>query len=62
MHQNVTPFKFWKEKRKNQYTLEDYNKLVREEKLINNLNGIKNIDKPLVSVIVLSYNKENLIM
>ena len=62
LHENVTPFKFWKEKRKNQYSLEDYYKLAREEKLINNLNDIKSTDKPLVSVIISSYNKENLIM
>ena len=49
-------------KRKDQLSYIEYGKLCVEEKLIINTKTIKASDKPLISVILPSYNKENDIM
>ena len=62
IYENVKPNQFWKEKRPNQYSFEEYYKLIKEEKLINNFHDLGSTDKPLVSVIISSFNKEKIIM
>ena len=62
LYENIKPIQFWKEKRPNQYSFEDYYKIIKEEKLINDVNNLKNTDTPLVSVIISSFNKEKIIM
>ena len=57
LYENVKPTQFWKEKRPNQYTFEDYYKLIKEEKLIINVTNLNTTDTPLVSVIISSFNK-----
>ena len=62
LYENIKHIQFWKEKRPNQYSFEDYYKIIKEDQLINDVNNLKNTDTPLVSVIISSFNKDKIIM
>ena len=59
---DIQPDEFWNKKRTNQYSNEEYYKLCFEEKLINPEEKFESTNEPLISIIVPSYNKENIIM
>jgi len=61
-NEDIQPEEFWNTKRPNQYSYEEYFKLNFEEKLINPEEKFEPTNDPLISVIVPSYNKENIIM
>ncbi len=61
-HSEIIFNKRYFKKRKDQYSYKKYVKLCQEEKLIINPFNIKYDNNPLISIIVCSYNKENLII
>ena len=61
-HSEIIFNKKYFKKREDQYSYKKYVKLCQEEKLIINPFNIKYDNNPLISIIVCSYNKENLII
>ena len=60
-YENITPYEFWNSSRPNQYNKIEYYNLCNEEKLIN-FQNLEYSNEPLISIIVKSYNKGDIII
>ena len=60
-YENITPYEFINSSRKNQYNKTEFYNLCNEEKLIDSQNFEYSND-PLISIIVKSYNKRDIIL
>ena len=61
LYENITPNEFWNRKRPNQYSFEDFYNLSCKGKLINS-EKFEYTKKPIISVIIPSFNKEKEIL